>query len=203
MAKIGKMGGFGMGVEGAFVERYFGVVLGENRWLRGFFVYTFGSGGFFCRLRLCLCLFGRVKESEVMNVHIRCVVFLAALVMGVAPAAAQSGGPYEIVSYTIDGGGAMGATGGVFEMSGTIGQPDAGAPMVGGAFELTGGFWPTVGGSSCLADFTGDGLLDIADVFAFLSAYNALDPAADLVVDGVIDILDVFAFLGSYNAGCP
>lgn len=31
--------------------------------------------------------------------------------------------------------------GGAFVLSGTVGQPDAGAPLTGGAFTLTGGFW--------------------------------------------------------------
>jgi len=42
--------------------------------------------------------------------------------------------------FTIDGGGGT-STGGVFTVSGTIGQPDAGGPMTGGNFSLTGGLW--------------------------------------------------------------
>ena len=42
--------------------------------------------------------------------------------------------------YTVDGGGGT-STGGVYSVSGTIGQPDAGGPMSGGGFSLTGGFW--------------------------------------------------------------
>jgi len=42
--------------------------------------------------------------------------------------------------FTIDGGGGT-STGGVFSVSGTIGQPDASGPMTGGNFSLTGGFW--------------------------------------------------------------
>jgi hypothetical protein len=42
--------------------------------------------------------------------------------------------------FTIDGGGGTSA-GGNFSLSGTIGQPDASAPMTGGIFSLTGGFW--------------------------------------------------------------
>jgi len=41
--------------------------------------------------------------------------------------------------FTIDGGGGN-STGGVFAVSGTIGQPDAGA-MSGGNYTLVGGFW--------------------------------------------------------------
>ena len=47
---------------------------------------------------------------------------------------------YAIDWFTIDGGGGT-STGGVYSVSGTIGQPDAGAAMSGGNFSLTGGFW--------------------------------------------------------------
>jgi hypothetical protein len=46
---------------------------------------------------------------------------------------------YTIDWHTIDGGGGT-STGGVYSVSGTIGQPDAGA-MSGGNFSVTGGFW--------------------------------------------------------------
>src|SRR3954454_23873009 len=46
---------------------------------------------------------------------------------------------YSIDWFTIDGGGGT-STGGVYSVSGTIGQPDAGA-MSGGNYSLTGGFW--------------------------------------------------------------
>ena len=48
---------------------------------------------------------------------------------------------FDIDWYTIDGGGEMFSTGNSFELSGTIGQPDAGLTLTGGTFELTGGFW--------------------------------------------------------------
>jgi hypothetical protein len=46
---------------------------------------------------------------------------------------------YALGWFTIDGGGGT-STGGVFMVSGTIGQPDAGM-MSGGNFTLEGGFW--------------------------------------------------------------
>lgn len=46
---------------------------------------------------------------------------------------------YSIDWFTIDGGGGT-STGGVYSVSGTIGQPDAGA-MSGGNYSLIGGFW--------------------------------------------------------------
>lgn len=47
---------------------------------------------------------------------------------------------YSIDWHTIDGGGGT-STGGVYSVSGTIGQPDAGGPMTGGNYSVTGGFW--------------------------------------------------------------
>src|SRR5213083_2827087 len=47
---------------------------------------------------------------------------------------------YSIDWFTIDGGGGT-STGGVYSVSGTIGQPDAGAAITGGNYSLTGGFW--------------------------------------------------------------
>lgn len=61
----------------------------------------------------------------------------------------------------------------------------------------------TINGTSCVADLTGDGVLDFFDVSAFLNAYTAMDPGADLTGDGVFDFFDVSAFLNAYSAGCP
>ena len=47
---------------------------------------------------------------------------------------------YAIDWFTIDGGGGT-STGGVYQVSGTIGQPDAGGPMTNGQYSVTGGFW--------------------------------------------------------------
>ncbi len=47
--------------------------------------------------------------------------------------------------YTMDGGGGT-STGGVYAISGTIGQPDAGtSAMQGGNIALQGGFWALIG----------------------------------------------------------
>jgi len=50
------------------------------------------------------------------------------------------GQSYSIDWHTIDGGGGT-STGGVYSVSGTIGQPDAGGPMTNGQYSVTGGFW--------------------------------------------------------------
>ena len=47
---------------------------------------------------------------------------------------------YAITWSTIDGGGGT-STGGVFSVSGTIGQPDAGPTLTNGQYAVTGGFW--------------------------------------------------------------
>ena len=47
---------------------------------------------------------------------------------------------YSIDWFKIAGGGGA-STGGVYAVSGTIGQPDASGAMSGGNYSLTGGFW--------------------------------------------------------------
>jgi len=51
--------------------------------------------------------------------------------------------PYTIDWYKVSGGGGT-STGGVYSVSGTIGQPDAGGPMTGGSYSLSGGFWSLI-----------------------------------------------------------
>ncbi len=55
----------------------------------------------------------------------------------------------------------------------------------------------------CLVDFTNDGVVDVLDFFAFITLFQASDPAADLTGDGNIDVLDFFEFISLFNAGCP
>jgi len=56
---------------------------------------------------------------------------------------------------------------------------------------------------TCLADFTGDTILDFFDVSAFLDAFAAEDPSADLTDDQNWDFFDVSAFLDAFGEGCP
>jgi len=117
-------------------------------------------------------------------------------------AAAQ---PFTIESYTIDGGGTL-SVGGPFELVGTIGQPDAGSPLAGGGFDVTGGFWAGVGVGGCnAADLAPPfGTLDFTDVISFLIGFGAQEPGADLAPPfGVFDFTDVIAFLSAFGAGCP
>jgi hypothetical protein len=50
---------------------------------------------------------------------------------------------YSINWYKISGGGGT-STNGAYSLTGTIGQPDAGAAMSGGNYSVTGGFWSLV-----------------------------------------------------------
>jgi len=50
---------------------------------------------------------------------------------------------YTIDWYKIAGGGGT-STSGTYQVSGTIGQPDASPAMTGGSYSLTGGFWSII-----------------------------------------------------------
>ena len=74
---------------------------------------------------------------------------------------------FDLSWHSIDGGGVMRSTGGDFELSGTIGQFDAGR-MNGGNFELTGGFWFEVIPSDC----NEDGVVNVVDHGSFEDCYT-------------------------------
>jgi hypothetical protein len=69
---------------------------------------------------------------------------MAAAVVLLLTAVCAHSQPYSINWYKIAGGGGTSA-GGVYSVSGTIGQHDAGGPMTGGSYSLTGGFWSLIG----------------------------------------------------------
>lgn len=64
-------------------------------------------------------------------------IALCAICAGV-DAAAQT---YEITWHTVDGGGATALSGATYVLGGTAGQPDAGGPLAGDSYGLSGGFW--------------------------------------------------------------
>ena len=67
------------------------------------------------------------------------LLWLALFLMPIA-ASAQS---YTIDWYKIAGGGGV-STGATYQVTGTIGQPDASGAMAGGSYSLTGGFWSLI-----------------------------------------------------------
>ena len=64
-------------------------------------------------------------------------IVIPMLFAGLVSAPAQT---YNIDWFKVAGGGGT-STGGVYSVSGTIGQHDAGGPMTGGSYSLVGGFW--------------------------------------------------------------
>src|SRR5882672_7708200 len=64
---------------------------------------------------------------------------IALLLLSLVASGVHAQTNYNIDWFTIDGGGGT-STGGVYSVSGTIGQPDAGK-MSGGNFTIDGGFW--------------------------------------------------------------
>ena len=54
----------------------------------------------------------------------------------------------------------------------------------------------------CVADFNGDGSLNILDFVDFQNAFTSGDEAADVNGDGNLDILDFVAFQNIFQAGC-
>ena len=62
---------------------------------------------------------------------------IAGLLLALSPLHAQT---YSIDWSKIAGGGGT-STGGVYSVSGTIGQPEAGGALTNGQYSVTGGFW--------------------------------------------------------------
>jgi hypothetical protein len=146
-----------------------------------------------------------------------------ALLLGLTAALAARA-DFDLSWYTVDGGGDMWTTGGSYELSGTIGQPDAGV-MTGGGYELTGGFWAgaAVAPATCIGDVNCDGQVDFADINPFVlylsnngvwqSTYAGCDPAnGDINCDGTYgqaSFADINPFValmtqcGGNGCACP
>lgn len=122
---------------------------------------------------------------------------------------AYVGTGYELSRYTVDDGGVIFATSddGRYELSGTIGQPDAGGPITGppeSGYELTGGFWFALAPGDCNSD-AGVNLFDHRDFAACMAGPDAgpLSPQCrcfDLDGSGRVDLAD-FARLASGFSG--
>ena len=129
---------------------------------------------------------------------------LAGLSLAAAAVAGGGGGEFSLTRFTVDGGGIMFSTGGDLELSGTIGQADAGI-STGGGFTMSGGFWfPVAPG-----DHNDDGVVNLDD-------YDTLEPCLagpeggisgpqcapfDLDQDDDIDLSDVARFQQTFTGG--
>ena len=65
---------------------------------------------------------------------------LALLALAAVPVLANTATSYDLTWWSVDGGGTTGSTSGNYSLSGTAGQPDAGA-LSAGDYDLAGGFW--------------------------------------------------------------
>lgn len=54
----------------------------------------------------------------------------------------------------------------------------------------------------CRVDLDNDGLVGVPDVFEFLRRYMNTDPRADWNQSGTVDLADIFAFLSAWFTGC-
>jgi hypothetical protein len=70
----------------------------------------------------------------------RCAVLRLWLAAFLLLSPANQAQTYTIDWHTVDGGGGA-STGGVYSVSGTVGQPDAGGPTTNGQYAVSGGFW--------------------------------------------------------------
>lgn len=74
-----------------------------------------------------------------LHIWITFLLTLSVILILTATALAQTGGDYDLSWWTVDGGGGT-SSGGLFSLSGTAGQSDAGL-LSGGVYTLGGGFW--------------------------------------------------------------
>ena len=81
----------------------------------------------------------RHAELPVSLRHLAAICFAAALALASPTRAQSTGGVFTLNPQSIAAGGGR-ATGGSFELEGTIGQHDASNAQSGGVFTLTGGF---------------------------------------------------------------
>jgi len=110
-------------------------------------------------------------------------------------AASATGQVFDVSWHSVDGGGTVRSTGGDYELSGTIGQPDAGG-RTGGDFELSGGFWFELAPTDC----NDDGTVNLLDHELFTRCLNGPGGGVsngcdcfDVDQSGAIDLRDFAA----------
>ena len=131
-----------------------------------------------------------------MNRHSFLLVLVAVLALWAVPSGALA--QPAIDWRTIDCGGGT-STGGIYSLSGTIGQFDAAPPSTGGGQALTGGYWAY---QKCPADYEGNGIVTIDDLFLYFNAYFTNHISADMNGSGSVTIDDLFLYLNAYFTVC-
>lgn len=147
----------------------------------------------------------QMNPRRLLGRSVKVAATVAVIAVGVATFQAlggTAGSGFELTRVTVDGGGAMRATGGGFELSGTIGQPDAGL-LTGVGFELTGGFWFAV----ATGDQNEDGAVDLVDYSVFEACMTGPDGGApgagcevlDADRNGTIDLADFAVIQATFS----
>ena len=140
----------------------------------------------------------------------RLVIVLLAIIAttGVVAMTAKSGSDFDISWFSIDSGGGS-SDREIWEVTGTMGQPDAGAPLSGGPWTVTGGFSIEIaegGGGFRRGDCNADDSTNIADAIFLLSFISGMgdDPPCEESCnannDSSSNIADVI-YIFSYIAG--
>ena len=127
----------------------------------------------------------------------------AALLLAAVGAAADDRAQlFNLEWNTVDSGGVMHSVGDRVELSGTIGQLDAGGPLTGGGLELTGGFWFSLAPGDCNWD-GGVNLFDHADfqacMFGPATEADPSCPCFDLDGDRDVDLADFAAIQTGFS----
>jgi hypothetical protein len=152
-----------------------------------------------------------IRKKSVMQSAFRGFLVLAAIMLSAFPALAELPDTYDLLWNTIDGGGGMGSAGGIYDLSGTIGQPDADGALTGGIYEMTGGFWIATKPATCAGDCNCDGNINLVDINAFVNALQFPLTACsfencDMDGSGRIDFVDINVFvdlLQHHSGPCP
>lgn len=148
---------------------------------------------------------GRTAMVRFSSIRILCTLGCIAAAALTKTAVAQT---FDIPWHSIDGGGRTIISAGIFELGGTIGQPDTGT-LTGGPFTIVGGFWAASLGGTCnlLGDLDRSGSVDLTDLSTLLANFgtNAGGTYAggDVDLDGDVDITDLSTLLAAFGASCP
>ncbi len=136
------------------------------------------------------------------------------IVLGVAVLSAVVfgglGSSFDIGWHTVDGGGAA-STGSSYELTGLIGQPDAGV-MYNSRYQLVGGFWATEA-FNCPWDLDNDGSVGSLDLAMLLGQWGSCGLScirgkpfgpctADFDLDCDVDAFNLAQLQGNWGA-CP
>ncbi len=111
---------------------------------------------------------------------------------------------FDLSWHTIDCGGGV-SVGGGFELSGTIGQHDAG-DMAAGEFTVVGGFWSGAGeldadpAPTCPADLNKDESVGVPDLLILIGSWGPCESCtADFDASGAVGVPDLISLLSAWG----